>query len=153
MRPRQTEPVTSWASGIRFLWKLLSAWWWPTVILGGLYIALSVYGYYLQYGLTPIEMVIATIGTLSAVAFLKTAWLLMTYPLVCRAKFEGSLLFMTALVTTFLVIALMSVAGVAALRGADMPHAELPWLFAGAYLFVTITLWLLFVAAHRVLEK
>ena len=151
MRPRQTEPVTGWSSGLRFLWRLLSAWWWPTLILGTAYIALSDYGYYQQYKLNSFEIGIATVGTISLVAFLKASWLLSFYPLVCRARFNGSFLFMAALVTALLMIALISLACVGALQGAEFPHVELPWLFAGTYVFFTFALWLGFMFSDRVL--
>jgi hypothetical protein len=135
------------------MWKLLSAWWWPTIILGAAYIALSDYAYWQQYNLDFIEIIIATLGTLAALGFLKSAWLLMAYTLACRARFKGSLLLMAALVDVLLVVALASVAGVGALHGAEFPRAGLPWLLACAYVFFTLALWIGFTFAHRVFAR
>ena len=109
--------------------------------------------YLANHDFTANEIVIALIGIITAIAFLKAAFIFAFYRILYRAPFEGSFFIIALLVTSLLIVALWAVSQLASVRIDGFPHAELPWLLMGVYVLISLVLFLVFRISQWVLSR
>jgi hypothetical protein len=138
---RQNETSNLLVQNAELLIEQLGTWFWPTVLIGAAIVAVNLVQLSQSGTYTIAELGVATIAVVSGLAFLKASWIFTFYPMLYRRRFEGSSLIVALLVTVLLINTLGATSYLAIPRLEGFPVAELPWLLAGAYVFVSLFLW------------